>query len=152
VESGSLKESLRVLLGTHFASFVPGTMTHYHDSLFVKPVVGVTDLFSITAAGVRNTATMFDPPDRGRARNVRMFDFINIGPHMVSSHDMFHLMVSSNRMRLGKHLDNSGFERWMRGTLRISFTSHILVSCFLLCQKTTHPFDQNPNQTGRSAF
>jgi vacuolar protein sorting-associated protein 13A/C len=42
----------------------------YTLSLFVKPVVGVTDLFSITATGVRNTATMFDPPDRGRARIV----------------------------------------------------------------------------------
>jgi hypothetical protein len=71
---------------------------------------------------------------------------------MISSHDIFRLMVSSKHMRLGKHLDNSGFERWMRATLRINFMSHILVSCFILCQKTTHPFDQNPNQIGRSAF
>ncbi|KIM32678.1 hypothetical protein M408DRAFT_326439 [Serendipita vermifera MAFF 305830] len=43
--------------------------------LFVKPVVGVTDLFSITATGVRNTATMFDPPDRGRSRIPRHIPF-----------------------------------------------------------------------------
>ncbi|KAG8772541.1 hypothetical protein FRC15_002658 [Serendipita sp. 397] len=43
--------------------------------LFVKPVVGVTDLFSITATGVRNTATMFDPPDRGRFRIPRHVPF-----------------------------------------------------------------------------
>lgn len=43
--------------------------------LFVKPVVGVTDLFANTATGVRNTATMFDPPDRGRARIPRHVPF-----------------------------------------------------------------------------
>lgn len=42
---------------------------------FVKPVVGVTDLFAATATGVRNTATMFDPPDRGRARIPRHVPF-----------------------------------------------------------------------------
>jgi len=73
----------------------------------VKPVVGVTDLFSITATGVRNTATMFDPPDRGRARTVRT-PLSGLHTADFRSPDTFLLTEFSSHIHPEKRLANSG--------------------------------------------